>query len=42
MYCSSIIKPNVVLYNKITSGKIWNEAIKLIKEADTMIVVVLH
>ena len=36
--CGSIIKPNVVLYNESLPEDVWNEAIKLIKEADTMII----
>ena len=36
--CGSIIKPNVVLYNESLPEDEWNEAIKLIKEADTMII----
>ena len=36
--CGSIIKPNVVLYNEPLPEDIWDEAIKLIKEADTMII----
>ena len=36
--CGGIIKPNVVLYNEPLPENIWNEAIKLIKEADTMII----
>ena len=36
--CGSIIKPNVVLYNEPLPEDVWNEAIKLIKEADTMII----
>ena len=36
--CGSIIKHNVVLYNEPLPEDVWNEAIKLIKEADTMII----
>lgn len=36
--CGGIIKPNVVLYNEPLPEDIWDEAIKLIKEADTMII----
>lgn len=36
--CGGIIKPNVVLYNESLPEDVWNEAIKLIKEADTMII----
>lgn len=36
--CGGIIKPNVVLYNEPLPEDIWNEAIKLIGMADTLII----
>ena len=36
--CSGIIKPNVILYNEPLPEDTWDEAIRLIKEADTMII----
>ena len=36
--CGGIIKPNVVLYKEPLSEDIWNEAVRLISIADTLII----